>query len=78
MVVKGERLMVDVSPRRCEDRGHDIIVFFLAQSPVAVVVEEFIPGGAFDGTEDECEGARRQGCDAYCELPRVTGYWRCV
>lgn len=78
VVVKGERLMVDVSPRLCEDRGHDIVVFFLAQSPVAVVVEEFIPGGPLDGTQDECEGARCQGCDAYCELPRVTGCWWCV
>lgn len=74
VVVKAERLMLDVSPRL----GEDIVVFFLAQSPVAVVVEEFIPGGALDGTQDEREGARRQGCDAYCELPRVTGYWWCV
>lgn len=39
---------------------------------MSVVVEAFVPGRSFDGSEDEYAGDQGQGGNAGCELPCVS------
>lgn len=57
-----------------ETYGKDVVVLLLLQSLVAVVVEELVPGGALDGTQQQGQRAQAQRGHARGELPRVADH----
>lgn len=70
--LKSERLL-SVAPSCLSCHGV-LVPFFIVfnQYPMSVVVEAFVPGRSFDGSEDEYAGGQGQGGNTGCELPCVS------